>query len=115
MDTVTEEFSLNDLTFVHGDNQYLAKHQGVTAAFAAYTDEPGTDEPGTDEPGAGTQKVRDFNHTVTSPEFGGKGVAGALVKYALDDSIAAGYRIVPTCSYVQHFIDKHPEYKEHLA
>lgn len=62
-----------------------------------------------------TGQVRDFHHTEAMPEFRGQGLAGRLIKYALDDTIAAGYLIQPTCSAVAHFISKHPEYEDHLV
>lgn len=59
--------------------------------------------------------VRDFDHTVTLPQFRGKGLAGLLVAYALDDTRAAGLSIIPTCSYVHHFVETHEEYADLLA
>jgi predicted GNAT family acetyltransferase len=49
-------------------------------------------------------------HTETSPEYGGRGLAGTLVRYALDDIAAAGCRIRPACPFVATFIERHPEY-----
>ena len=48
-----------------------------------------------------TDGVADFDHTEVSPDFGGRGVAGRLVQYAMDDVRAAGemeaQRQLPLC------------------
>lgn len=48
-------------------------------------------------------------HTVAQPGFDGRGLAKVLARYALDDVMASGKRIIPTCSYVARFLQKHPE------
>jgi predicted GNAT family acetyltransferase len=58
--------------------------------------------------------VRMFPHTVTSMKFRGQGIAGDLVKVALDDARAEGKKVVPACSYVADYIDRHPEYADLL-
>ena len=63
-------------------------------------------------PGAGS---RDFDHTVTLPQFRGRGLAAVLVRDALDDTRAAGLSVVPSCSYVRHFVDTNPEYRDLVA
>ncbi|MBD8505690.1 N-acetyltransferase [Hoyosella sp. G463] len=62
-----------------------------------------------------TGSIRDFNRTVTDPDHRGKGVAGRVVRYALDDSRATGFSIIPSCPFVDGFIAKNPEYKDLLA
>ncbi|CAM2872455.1 GNAT family N-acetyltransferase [Skermania piniformis] len=57
-------------------------------------------------------RTRDFNHTVTYPQFRGQGLAEQVVRYALDSSRTDGYTIVATCPYVVKFIAEHPEYAE---
>lgn len=56
-----------------------------------------------------------FTHTYVPPELRGKGLAEALVRRALDDAKAAGRKVVPACSYVGVFIDRHKEYQGLLA
>lgn len=47
------------------------------------------------------------------PGFRGKGVAAALVRYALDAVRDEGTRqVVPVCPYVQTFIRRYPEYRD---
>ena len=45
-------------------------------------------------------------HTVVEPEFGGKGVGGALVAFALNDARADGLKVAPYCSFVAKAISK---------
>ena len=56
-----------------------------------------------------------FHHTEVEPHLRHHGVAGELVRSALD-TIAGrgGLRVVPRCSYVKHWIDEHPDYAELL-
>lgn len=57
-------------------------------------------------------KVRDFHHTLTFPEFRGRGVAAQVVEFALNDSRTAGYSVIPTCWYVEQYISQHREYTD---
>ncbi|WP_433727282.1 GNAT family N-acetyltransferase [Nocardia sp. CA-129566] len=61
------------------------------------------------------QKIRDFHHTMTFPEFRGRGVAAQVVEYALNDSRAEGFAIIPTCWYVEKYIAEHREYSDLVA
>lgn len=54
--------------------------------------------------------VRDFHHTVINPEYQGQGLSKPLIKAALDETRAAGYKVRPLCSAVAGFIEKNPEY-----
>ncbi|KZX20479.1 GNAT family N-acetyltransferase [Rathayibacter tanaceti] len=59
---------------------------------------------------ASVSLVRSF----TTPPFRGRGFAGELVAFAVDDVEARGGRaIVPMCWYVGQWFDQHPE-KAHL-
>jgi uncharacterized protein len=53
-------------------------------------------------------------HTVTHPEFRGQGLAAKLITHVLDDLRASNQKVVPTCSYVSHFIKSHPEHQDLL-
>lgn len=53
-----------------------------------------------------------FMHTEVFDEFGGRGLAGTLVRSALDELREAGVRAVPYCPYVVKWIKKHPEYAD---
>ena len=56
-----------------------------------------------------------FTHTFVPPELRGKGIAEKLVRAGLDDARAASRAIVPACSYVAAFIQRHPEYQPLVA
>lgn len=51
-----------------------------------------------------------LTHTVVHDQFSGRGFAGQLAKAVLDDVRANGKQIVPVCSYIQSYVEKHPEY-----
>lgn len=49
-------------------------------------------------------------HTGVPPELEGRGLGGKLVKAALDYARGEGLRVIPQCSFVRAYIDRHPEY-----
>lgn len=51
-------------------------------------------------------------HTEIEPAFEGRGLASALAKFALDEARREGRKVVPTCSYVARWLDKHAEYQD---
>jgi len=55
-----------------------------------------------------------YDHTIVPSELGGKGVGSALVKHALDYARSEGKKVVPTCSFVASYINKHAEYQDLL-
>lgn len=55
-----------------------------------------------------------FTHTVVPPELRGRGIAEQLVRTALADARAAGRQVVPACSYVARFIERHREFQDLL-
>ncbi|MGB3230326.1 MAG: GNAT family N-acetyltransferase [Mycobacterium sp.] len=60
----------------------------------------------------GNQRI--FPHTEIDDEFGGRGLGTILVRDALEATRDAGLRIVPVCSMVAGFIDKHAEFGDHV-
>ena len=56
-----------------------------------------------------------FTHTLVPPELRGRDIAEQLVRAALADARAAGRKVVPACSYVARFIERHREYQDLLA
>lgn len=56
--------------------------------------------------------VVDLPHTGVEPAHEGKGYAEQLAKFALEDIRAQGKRVQPTCPYIAHYIEKHPQYHE---
>lgn len=53
-----------------------------------------------------------IDHTGVPQAIGGQGIAGELVKAALDYARAAGLRVVPACSYSAAYVQRHPEYAD---
>ena len=51
-----------------------------------------------------------MTHTGVPPQLRGRGVAGKLTAAALDYARANGLKVVPACSYVAAYVDRHPEY-----
>lgn len=51
-----------------------------------------------------------FDHTYVPVAFRGKGVAAALVRAALNEARKQHWKIVPQCSYVAAFIERHAEF-----
>ena len=57
-----------------------------------------------------------MHHTVTIPNYRGKGYAAELVEYAVNDVEASGAGpITATCWYVAEWFDRHPERSSLLA
>ncbi|HVT65736.1 MAG TPA: GNAT family N-acetyltransferase [Mycobacteriales bacterium] len=56
--------------------------------------------------------TRTFIHTEIDPNREGHGLGGRLVREALDQTKAAGMRVVPQCPFVRSFIEDHPEYAD---
>lgn len=48
-------------------------------------------------------------HTGTMPGFEGRGVASALVRFALDDARHRELLVIPICPYVKAYLERHPE------
>ena len=76
---------------------YLAD---ILAGLAAYRDEPGR---------------RVFTHTEVDQAFSGRGLAGRLAAYALDATRSEGLAVVPVCSFIAAYIDRHAEYRDLVA
>lgn len=54
-----------------------------------------------------------FTHTEVDRAFEGRGVGGALVRYALDAVRAEGtHSVLPVCPFVLAFIGQHHEYRD---
>jgi predicted GNAT family acetyltransferase len=47
-------------------------------------------------------------HTVVDRSFRGRGLAGELVRRALDDARQRGLGVIPSCWYVAQYIGDHP-------
>jgi predicted GNAT family acetyltransferase len=53
-----------------------------------------------------------FPHTQIAPDRRGEGLGAVLVRGALDDVRARGFRVVPACWYVEEFMRANPAYAD---
>lgn len=56
--------------------------------------------------------VYDLQHTWTSVDQRGKGLAAALVEQICQWIEQQHAQLMPTCSYIAKFIDEHPQYAD---
>jgi predicted GNAT family acetyltransferase len=80
--------------------QYELHLDGVRVSLASYRERDG---------------VTVIPHTETLPAYGGRGLAGRLVAFALDDLRSRGRKVEPACPFVADFLRKHPSYQDLLA
>ncbi len=90
---------MSEVSLNRAERRYELDVDG-SVAVAAFRDEAG---------------VRTFTHTVVPEALGGRGVGSRLIAAALVDTRAAGLRVVPRCSFVAGYIDRHPEFHDLLA
>lgn len=80
------------------DSLFLATLNGIEVCRASVAVGPG---------------VWEFYSTVTRPEHEGCGYASRVVRYALEAAEAAGVRVIPSCWYVDAWMDRHsPRYDQ---
>jgi len=53
-----------------------------------------------------------FKHTKVDDRFEGRGLAGRLIAFALDDARRRGLAVLPFCPFVQGYIQRHREYAD---
>lgn len=56
-----------------------------------------------------------LTHTETPHELRGHGYAAELVKQTLQCAKDNGLTVVPSCSYVAHYVNEHPEWNSILS
>ncbi|MQA35037.1 GNAT family N-acetyltransferase [Modestobacter roseus] len=56
-----------------------------------------------------------FTHTEVDSGEEHSGLGGRLVRAALDDVRSKGETVVPMCSFVRGWIERHPEYRDLVA
>ncbi|BDZ59828.1 GNAT family N-acetyltransferase [Barrientosiimonas endolithica] len=50
-----------------------------------------------------------FTHTEVGPDYSGRGLAGELVRTALDEVKGRGLDVLPFCPFVRKYIDTHQD------
>ena len=60
-------------------------------------------------------QTMEITHTETDAGHQGRGIAGQVVRTALDDAREKGLSVIPTCPYVENWISEHPDYQDLLA
>jgi predicted GNAT family acetyltransferase len=55
-----------------------------------------------------------ISHTFVPETLRGRGFAEQLVRAAFAEARARQYQVVPQCSYVAHFLERHPEFRDLL-
>ncbi len=76
-------------------NRFIATVDGEGAGFIVYRLRPG---------------LIALIHTEVDEAFEGRGVGGALARFALDQARAKGLAVLPFCPFVNAWIKRHPEY-----
>jgi len=56
-----------------------------------------------------------LDHTFVPETFRGRGVAADLVRAAINEARQRHWRLVPRCSYVVTFFERHPEFADVLS
>lgn len=54
----------------------------------------------------------EITHTGVPSELEGKGIAASLTKSLLNYARDNSYKVIPVCSYVAVYIERHPEYQD---
>jgi len=54
-------------------------------------------------------------HVIVPDPVGGRGIAAALTKAALETARTEGWRVVPQCPYAAVYVQRHPMYSDLIA
>ena len=92
-------------------DRFELRLDGELVGIIGYSVEGGDCSPGK----AGEGCVIGLMHTVVAEDYWHRGLAGSLVRYALDTARERGWRVRPVCTYVQGFLAKNPDYADLLA
>ena len=56
--------------------------------------------------------VLDLQHVIIDEQYGRRGYARALVTLVLDELRERNQKIIPTCSYVEDYLERFPQYAD---
>ncbi|WP_282270350.1 GNAT family N-acetyltransferase [Stenotrophomonas sp. PS02298] len=56
-----------------------------------------------------------ITHTGVPEAIGGRGIAAALTRFALEHARVAGWKVIPACAYAATFMQRHGEYADLLG
>ncbi|MDY3331702.1 MAG: GNAT family N-acetyltransferase [Pelistega sp.] len=59
--------------------------------------------------------VMNITHTIVPDAIGGRGIAGKLMEYALNTAKEKAWKVIPSCSYAEAYIKRHPEFADLVA
>jgi predicted GNAT family acetyltransferase len=59
--------------------------------------------------------VMTIMHTEVPPDARNRGIASRLIEGMLVEARSRGLKIVPLCSFVKTYVDRHPEVRNLLA
>ncbi len=57
----------------------------------------------------------DLYHTYTPPQLRGRGLAGKVVEFAFKYAKENNLKVIPSCPFIPHFLEKNPQYNELVA
>ena len=89
-----EDISISNET---GRQRYEIAVGGELAGFVEYREREGT---------------LDLVHTEVLPQFEGRGLAGKVAQFALDDARRQGRKVAPSCSYIARYVERHPQLQD---
>ena len=89
-----DDISISNQT---GRQRYELAVDGELAGFVEYRLREGT---------------LDLVHTEVLPHFEGRGLAGRLARFALDDARRQGRKVAPSCSYIARYVERHPQQQD---
>ncbi|MNL13352.1 hypothetical protein D3C87_1342570 [compost metagenome] len=56
----------------------------------------------------------EFTHTIVPKELEGRGIGSALARTGLDSARARGLAVLPTCTFFETYVKRHPTYHDLL-
>ncbi|NLA54777.1 MAG: N-acetyltransferase [Corynebacterium humireducens] len=93
----TTDSTAYDIEHNEAKQRFVISLEGREVGYASYVPHGG---------------LLDFNHTVVDQAYRGRALSTPLIREALDWAREQGAKVRPSCSAVEHFIDKNEEYRD---